>query len=99
MDLPLNCAFASQSQQSGCSQSITFFGSHARLLLMVSQFTLELQGQIQAIYILRKVYYGSTSPVSPTFGALTCAQHKKSSHTRGTMMTLKFTLRKHLVFA
>ena len=63
------------------------------------QFTLELQGQIQAIYILRKVYYGSTSPVSPTFGALTCAQHKKSSHTRGTMMTLKFTLRKHLVFA
>ena len=52
------------------------------------QFTLELQGQIQAIYILRKVYYGSTSPVSPTFGALTCAQHKKSSHTRGTMMTL-----------
>ena len=88
MDLPLNCAFASQSQQSGCSQSITFFGSHARLLLMVSQFTLELQGQIQAIYILRKVYYGSTSPVSPTFGALTCVQHKKSSHTRGTMMTL-----------
>lgn len=98
MALLLNRTFASQSQQSGCSQSITFFGSHARLLLMVSQFTLELQGQIQAIYILRKVYYGSTSPVSPTYGALTCAQHKKSSHTRGTM-TLKFTLHKHLVFA
>ena len=57
MALPLNRTFASQSQQSGCSQLITFFGSHARLLLMVSQFTLELQGQIQAIYILRKVYY------------------------------------------